>query len=101
LLLESIEETVRGVLGELPVQALYDALEKKEQIKRDDIPQRLEDFQNALPRLLGAGSPVIIRMMTRNLYRKFEIPYRQETGYDLKKHVEICRQIYMKKKLHA
>ena len=93
LLLESIEDTIRGVLGELPLQAVYDSLEKKNQIKRDDIPQRMEDFQNALTRLLGVAAPVMIRMMTRNLYSKFEIPRNQEAGYDLKKHAEICRQI--------
>jgi len=93
LLLESIEDTIRGVLGELPLQTIYDSLEKRDQIERDDIPERMEDFQNALTRLLGACAPVIIRMMTRNLYGKFEIPYSQEAGYDLKKHVEICRQI--------
>lgn len=98
LLLESIEDTIRGVLGELPLEAIYDSLEKKNQIKRDDIPQRIEDFQNALTRLLGAAAPVIIRMMTRNLYSKFDIPCNRETGYCLKKHADICRQIRVERR---
>jgi len=101
LLLESVEDGIRGVLGELPLQTLYYSLEKNDQIRRDEIPERLEDFQSALTRMLGAGAPVIMRVIARNLHSRLEIPYHREEGYDLKRHVEICRQMRVQTRSHA
>jgi hypothetical protein len=101
LLLDSVDDSIRGVLGEQPLQALYYSLGKNDRISRDDIPERLEDFENALTRLLGAGAPVITRMIARNLYARLEIPYRKEEGHDLRRDVEICRQVSMRRKEHV
>jgi len=94
LLLESIDETVRGVLGEGPLKAMFYSLEKYLGVSRGEIPERLEDFQNGLVTLFGrSAAPIISRAIVRNLCGKLEIPY-QRSDYDFKTYIEECRRKY-------
>ena len=98
LFLESLDDIVRGVLGELPLEAIYYSLEKNYGIRREEIPEKPADFQTALVGLLGAGAPVIIRLIVRNLYGKLKVSDYQRDEHDLRRHVEICKQIHMERK---
>jgi hypothetical protein len=95
LLLESIDETVRGVLGEGPLLAMFYSLEKRLGIRRGEIPERLEDFQRGLMTLFGrSAAPIISRAIVRTLCGKLEIPYQQRSDYDFKTYIEECRREY-------
>jgi len=98
LLLESIDESVRGVLGEGPLQAMFYSLEKHLGLRREEIPRRLGDFERGLVDLFGRRSaPVIIRIIVRNLSRKLEIPYYQRSDCNFQTYVEECKRRYEKK----
>jgi hypothetical protein len=98
LLLESIDETVRGVLGEAPLQTMFYSLEKHLGLRREEVPARLGDFEKGLVALFGRRSaPVVIRMIVRNLCGKLGIPYQQRTDCDFKTYVEECKRKYEEK----
>jgi len=98
LLLESIDESVRGVLGEGPLQAMFYSLEKHLGLRREEIPSRLQDFEKGLVDLFDRRpASVLIRMIVRNLCSKLEISYYQRSDFDLKTYVEECKRRYEKK----
>ena len=98
LLLESIDETVRGVLGEAPLQAMFYALEKHRGLRREEVPRRLGDFEKELVVLFGRRSaPVVMRMIVRDLCGKLGIPYQQRSDCDFKTYVEECKRKYEEK----
>lgn len=73
---------------------MFSSLESNFHIKREEIPERLEDFQKALAELFGNGAPVITRAVARRLCRGLGIPYYVRSDYDFKMYVEDCRRRY-------
>jgi len=94
LLLASVDEVIREVLGERPLRAVFSSLKRSFNIKREEIPERLEDFQKALAELFGNGAPVITRAVARRLCRRLGIPYYERSDYDFKMYVEDCKRRY-------
>ncbi len=56
------------VLGEIVRGTLYQCLESKYQLKREEIPEKLDTFHKALQELLGVGARVVERQIAKNLY---------------------------------
>lgn len=98
LLLESLDEAIRAVLGDIPRQTLFSSLEENFDIKREDIPHRMEDFQKAFSALFGKAAPVMTRVIARNLCDMLHIPYYERKDLDLKMYVEDCRRRYEQEK---
>jgi hypothetical protein len=94
LLLASLHDVIREVLGERPLKAVFSSLETSFHIKREEIPERLEDFQKALAELFGNGAPVIARAVARRLCRRLGITYYERADYDFKMYVEDCKRRY-------
>lgn len=94
LLLASLDDVIREVLGERPLKAVFSSLKRSFHIKREEIPERLDDFQKALEELFGNGAPVITRAVARRLCRRLEIPYYERSDYDFKMYVEDCKRRY-------
>jgi hypothetical protein len=94
LLLASLDDVIREVLGEKPLTAMFSSLERSFHIKREGIPERLEDFQKALAELFGKGAPVITRAVARRLCRRLGIAYYERSDYDFKMYVEDCKRRY-------
>ncbi len=68
-MLEAIDEALSS-LGESPKTAIYYHLEKAFQIRRLEIPERVEDFSSALERLFGLGAKHLEILFMRRLYFK-------------------------------
>ena len=76
MLLESIGETIHALLGDKPQRVLFKRLDNDFHLKCEEIPERLEDFENALVLLLGSViARVITRAIARCLYAKLEMSY--------------------------
>ena len=56
------------VLGETVRGTIYQCIESKYQLKREEIPEKLPTFHKALEGLLGASARVIERQIAKNLY---------------------------------
>ena len=95
MLLESIGETIHVLLGDEPQRVLFERIGNDFHLKREEIPERLEDFENALVLLLGSViARVITRAIARCLYAKLEMSYNNEKNWSLRMYVQDCsRQV--------
>src|SRR4030065_1025289 len=78
-LLEAIDEAFVS-LGESVKTSIYFHLENTWEIKKQEIPFKIEDFQNALEKLFGAlGSRHLEILFAKNLHEKVKISYGWDT----------------------
>lgn len=69
LLLEAVDSAFSS-LGDSARQSIYFHLEKKFDIKRDEIPGRVDDFDHGLERIFGAGTRFLEVLIMRKLYEE-------------------------------
>ncbi len=95
LLLESIDESIRSILGDAIPGAVFARLLKDLNLRREEILERIEDFQNGLERILGSVSAsVMTRAIIRTFCGKLQIPYHRRDGFSFKMYVEDCERRY-------
>jgi hypothetical protein len=82
ILLEAVDEGLL-VPGEIVRAAIYERLERSYQVKRGEIPEKLETFHRALQDLLGAGGKVMEKLIAKSLYRRLELNFTQHDGWTL------------------
>lgn len=68
-LLEAVDEGL-SLVGKSAKQIIYFHLEKNFNITRDDVPQRVEEFANALEKMFGSGAKIIEIQIMKKLYKK-------------------------------
>ena len=88
--LESVDETIHGLLGDESFRVLFDRLGNDFHLKHEEIPDRLEEFEKALTTLFGSVAPIITRATARHLYAKLHIPYDTKEQ-SLKNYLTNCR----------
>jgi hypothetical protein len=86
-LLESVDEGLLR-LGESVRHAIYWHIEKSYGVKREEVPNKLKDFHEALIRLFGEGSKVIERLIAKSLYEKLNLSFEAHEGLSLMDYVE-------------
>ena len=69
LLLEAINEGL-SLLGESGKQVLYFHLEKNFKINKQDIPNRIEEFTDAIETIFGNGAKILEIQIMKCLFRK-------------------------------
>ena len=92
-LLHAIDDGL-AVPGEIVRDAIYDRIERSYQLRREEIPEKLQTFHKALEDLLGASAKVMERVIAKNLYNQIGIeftPKKDWTITDYVKHVEKVR----------
>ena len=72
-LLKAIDKSLNKILGETATQAIYFHLEQDHHLKREDIPDNLEDFLFNLQRIFGTGVLVIEKSIMENLYSRLSL----------------------------
>ena len=82
VLLEAVDEGLL-VPGEIVRAAIYERLERSYQVKRGEIPEKLETFQLALEDLLGKSAKVMEKLIVKSLYRRLELNFIQHDGWTL------------------
>ena len=86
VLLEAVDKGLL-VSGEIARTAIYERIERSYQIRREEIPEKLETFQKALEELLGAGAKLIEKMIARNLYSSFGLNFTVHANWALPDYV--------------
>jgi len=74
-LLESIDEALSWQ-GDSSKQAIYFHLEKTFAIKKQEIPNRIEEFANAIEEIFGHGAKIIEIQIMKRLYEKIGHDFR-------------------------
>lgn len=90
-LLEAVDEGLL-VLGDSVRQVIYRHMESSLSIKRDEIPERLEDFSEVLKKMLGSGANILLTFIARKLYAKFELSFEERSGWGFIDYVENAKR---------
>jgi hypothetical protein len=88
LLLEAIDQELIDLLGRRAKEAIYDHLERKCYMARDEIPQRLSEFSEIFHANFGKAGTTIERTIVRRFYSKLEKRFIDYPGYGLVDYVE-------------
>lgn len=64
-----------------------DYLRHNHSLNREEIPERLEDFERGLEKILGSGAWVMERTVLNNLYLNFGLEYRNKENYSFVNHI--------------
>lgn len=92
LLVESVDESLDCVLGEIVRKAVYDALEKHHSIARNQIPKRLDDFTLGLENSFGVvPSKTIGKVVIKRLYSKLGLEFVERADWRLPDYVKEAR----------
>ena len=98
LLLDAIDEGLSG-LGEAGKTSIYIHLEDLFNIRKQEIPTKIDDFSNAMNRIFGIGAQQIEILIMKKFHEKVEInkledPIRLFPNLTLTKYVELMRTHY-------
>jgi hypothetical protein len=91
ILLEAVDEGLL-VPGEIVRTAIYERLERSYQLKRGEIPEKLETFHLALEDLLGKSAKVMERLIAKSLYRRLKLNFTQHDDWTLVDYVNHAKE---------
>ena len=85
----AIDDTIVEVLGRAVLDALYDVLETKYAITRDELPYRTETLYEILETTFGVhGAKTIGTHIAQKFYTKLGLMFHAHDGYSLLDYVE-------------
>jgi hypothetical protein len=93
VLLQSIDDALL-VPGEIVRAAIYDRVERSYQLRREEIPEKLELFHRALRDLLAAGGEVLERLIAKNLYLRLDLNFNQHESWTLLDYVDEAKKAH-------
>jgi hypothetical protein len=93
LLIEAIDEGLSAV-GESPKAAIYYHLENSFDVKKREIPKKVEVFEDAIQKIFGVGADYLEVLIMKRLYEKIggEIPLEESTEFHFSQYVSIIKQ---------
>jgi hypothetical protein len=86
-LLESVDYGLM-VLGEIVRQTIYERIEKDHELKRTEIPERLEAFHKALESVLGVSAKTVEKLIAKNLYQRLGLNFTPHPEWTLIEYVD-------------
>lgn len=100
VILEAIDECFSWI-GEKEKESIYFFLEIKYNIKKQEIPYRIDDFAEAIDDIFGIGAKLLEIRIMKNLYSKMEYispHFHAQESLEFTKYVEATR-IKVKRRL--
>jgi hypothetical protein len=93
VLLQAVDDALL-VPGKIVRAAVYDRIEQSYQIRRDEIPEKLELFHKALLQLLGVGARVMEKLIAKNLYRRLDLNFIEHDNWTLLDYVDHAKKAH-------
>jgi KaiC/GvpD/RAD55 family RecA-like ATPase len=90
-LLQAIDSGLLA-LGEIVRDTLYDRFDKKYQLKREEIPEKLDTFHNALGVMLGAGARVIETQIAKSLVSRLGLDFTENLDWTIVNYFDLARR---------
>ncbi len=81
------------VPGEIVRAAIYERIERSYQLKREEIPEKLEAFHRALQDLLGAAAEVMEKLIAKNLYSRLGLNFTEHANWSIVDYVNHARRV--------
>ena len=75
-------------LGEIVRATIYNRIEESYQVRREEIPEKLDTFHKALQELLGGGAEVVRRLIAKNLYKALNLKFAENENWTLVDYVQ-------------
>jgi len=91
ILLEAVDYGLM-VLGEIVRQTIYERIEKDHELKRTEIPERLEAFHKALGSVLGVSAKTVERLIAKNLYQRLNLNFTPRPEWTLVDYVNHAKE---------
>jgi len=90
-------------LGDSARQSIYFHLETRFRMPRDEIPDRLEDFENGMEKIFGAGTKFLEILIMKRLYETMEpkrrtMKWEDDKEFKFVDYVKATEQSFYKKK---
>jgi len=70
LLLEAVDEVFSSSLGDSAKRAIYFHLQKTFKIRKQEIPNKIDEFANAIEKIFGDGAKLLEIRIMKHLYEK-------------------------------
>ena len=70
ILLEIIDNLLNEILGDSTTEIIYNYLEEKCKIKKQEIPYKMEEFKAELNKIFGDASKMIEEKIKKALFKK-------------------------------
>jgi hypothetical protein len=96
-LLETIDEGL-SLLGESSKQVVYFHLEKTFKMNRQDIPYKIEEFNDAIESIFGTGAKILQIQMMKCLFKKVGYKLKNYSGQKNLEFTEYVEAIKLAKK---
>jgi hypothetical protein len=97
LLVSAIDDSLNS-LGESVKKSIYFHLKNKFKVTRNEIPQNLEEFQEGLEKIFGAGAQFIEIQIMKNLHRKIGVPLKMESeSFEFVEYVGVAKKGFLQK----
>ena len=71
---------------------MYDRVERSYKLRREEMPDRLETFHQALQELLGASTKIIERLIAKNLYSRLGLNFTPRPEWTLVDYVNHAKR---------
>jgi hypothetical protein len=91
-LLEAVDFGL-GVPGRIVRETIYERLETTYGIKREEIPEKLPVFHQALQHLAHSVANVLERVIAKNLYSRIELDFTQHDDWTLVDYVNHAKEM--------
>jgi hypothetical protein len=99
ILLEAVDCGLM-VLGEIVRQAIYERIEKDHELKRAEIPERLEAFHKALGSVLGVSAKTVERLIAKNLCQRLGLNFTPRPEWTLIEYVDHAKTTSKSTQVH-
>lgn len=90
-LLEAVDEGMR-VLGEGPSQAIWYHIERIGRVRRNEIPEKIEAFHDALQGIMGVGAKIIEKQIAKVLYSRLGLNFEERIDWSLMDYMRNAEQ---------
>ena len=92
VLLEAVDEGLL-TLGESGREAVYFHLQNLYGVKKDEVPDKLEEFADGLRKIFGLGAAVIEKAIIKSLYGKIGMKHEEKKGYSFLAYVKDAEKV--------
>jgi hypothetical protein len=93
-LLQTIDKNLKQIFREPATHIIYQFLEKKYSLKREEIPEKLETFMEGLQDFFRSGSRMIEQSILEELHVKLGLKYKGRKDYRFIDYIDDLGNIY-------
>jgi len=85
---------LKEIFGEHATSIIYDYMEKRLSLRKEEIPLKIKEFREGLRKFLSTGAYVVEKAVLEKLYRNYGLEFEEKENYDFEDYIqELKRKI--------